>query len=161
LHPCQCGYYGDPTHECSCSPQLVARYQRRISGPLLDRIDLFVDVPRVEYEKLASSERAEPSSAVAQRVAIARAVQRRRFDDEANTMLNSDMNPTQVRAFAQDALDDRSREVLRMAVERLNLSARAFHRTLKLARTIADLAGDETIGPAHLAEAIQYRERID
>lgn len=139
---------------------MVARYQRRISGPLLDRIDLFVDVPRVEYEKLASNERAEPSHEVARRVARAREVQRERFGGNRDTTLNSDMNPSQVREFAQDALDDPSREVLRVAVERLNLSARAFHRTLKLARTIADLGGAEVIGQQHLAEAIQYRERV-
>lgn len=139
---------------------MVARYQRRISGPLLDRIDLFVDVPRVEYEKLASNERAEPSSEVARRVARARDVQRARFGGATDAMLNSDMNPSQVREFAQDALDDPSREVLRVAVERLNLSARAFHRTLKLERTIADLVGAEGIGQQHLAEAIQYRERV-
>lgn len=139
---------------------MVARYQRRISGPLLDRIDLFVDVPRVEYEKLASNERAEPSPEVARRVARAREVQHKRFGGNRDTTLNSDMNPSQVREFAQDALDDPSREVLRVAVERLNLSARAFHRTLKLARTIADLGGAETIAQQHLAEAIQYRERV-
>ena len=139
---------------------MVQRYQRRISGPLLDRIDLFVDVPRVDYEKLAATERAETSETVAARVARARDVQRDRFGPGDETTLNSDMNPTQVRANAQDALDDNAREVLRVAVERLNLSARAFHRTLKLARTIADLAGAEVIESAHLAEAVQYRERI-
>ncbi len=162
MNPCPCGFYGDQAHECTCAPQLVARYQRRISGPLLDRIDLFVDVPRVEYEKLSSNERAESSSAVADRVAQAREVQRHRFvGATSGTMLNSDMNPTEVRAQAQDMLDDGSRNLLKMAVERLNLSARAFHRTLKLARTVADLAGCEVIEQQHIAEAIQYRERLD
>jgi len=140
----------------------VARYQRRISGPLLDRIDLFVDVPRVDFEKLASSVRAEPSSAVASRVDAARSVQRARFAALGSGIaLNSDMGPTEVREFAQEQLDDGARSILRVAVERLNLSARAFHRTLKLARTIADLAGAAGISQAHLAEAIQYRERVE
>lgn len=162
MNPCPCGYLGDPARECVCGSQVVARYQRRISGPLLDRIDLFVDVPRVDFEKLASSARAEPSSAVAERVAIARGVQRDRFTAAGDAIsLNSDMGPTEVRQFAQEQLDDGARTILRVAVERLNLSARAFHRTLKLARTIADLAGAESISQAHLAEAIQYRERVE
>jgi len=162
MNPCPCGYLGDPARECVCGSQVVARYQRRISGPLLDRIDLFVDVPRVDFEKLASSVRAEPSSAVASRVDAARSVQRARFAALGSGIaLNSDMGPTEVREFAQEQLDDGARSILRVAVERLNLSARAFHRTLKLARTIADLAGATGISQAHLAEAIQYRERVE
>lgn len=162
MNPCPCGYYGDPAHECSCSTQTVARYQRRISGPLLDRIDLFVDVPRVEYEKLSATERSEPSAAVTERVERARTRQRERFAGTVSgALVNSEMNPTEVRQFAQDQLDDGSQALLKVAVERLNLSARAFHRTLKLARTIADLAAAEVIGQQHVAEAIQYRERMD
>lgn len=161
MNPCPCGFFGDATRECTCPGQVVARYQRRISGPLLDRIDLFVDVPRVEFEKLAAGNRAETSAAVAERVQEARAVQVRRFKaGTSGTSLNSEMNPTEVREQAQMLLDDRARQLLRTAVERLDLSARAFHRTLKLARTIADLAGSDTIAQQHLAEAVQYRERL-
>ncbi len=163
MNPCPCGYYGDPSRECTCPPAVVGRYQRRISGPLLDRIDLFVDVPRVAYEKLASTTRAEPSAAVAERVARARDVQHQRFaaDDDTGTRLNAEMNPSQVREFAQLKLAGESTNLLRMAVEQLNLSARAFHRVLKLARTIADLAGSDSIEQQHLAESIQYRERME
>ena len=162
MNPCPCGYYGDPARDCTCPPQMVGRYQRRISGPLLDRIDLFVDVPRVAYEKLASTTKAEPSAAVAERVQRARAVQHARFRAEGdNLSLNAEMNPSQVRDHAQLRLGPGAGDLLRVAVEQLNLSARAFHRVLKLARTIADLAGSETIEQLHLAESIQYRERAE
>jgi magnesium chelatase family protein len=162
MNPCPCGYYGDPSHDCSCSPQVVGRYQRRISGPLLDRIDLFADVPRVDFEKLVAATRAEPSAVVADRVRAARNVQRARFADSvARTALNAEMSPGEVREHAQLKLTDTASALLKMAVERLNLSARAFHRTLKLARTIADLADAEPIEQPHVAEAIQYRERVE
>jgi magnesium chelatase family protein len=163
MNPCPCGYYGDPTRDCTCPANVVSRYQRRISGPLLDRIDLFVDVPRVAYEKLAEVTRGEPSDAVAARVQDARAVQQRRFADAATgpTTLNAEMNPSQVREYAQLQLTDGAQNLLKLAVEQLNLSARAFHRVLKLARTIADLAGSDGIDQPHLAESIQYRERAE
>ncbi len=163
MNPCPCGYYGDSSHECSCAPSAVSRYQRRISGPLLDRIDLFVDVPRVAYEKLASTAKGEPSAAVAERVRRAREIQRARFagDGFGGVTLNSDMNASQVRDFAQTQMSEGAGKLLRVAVEQLNLSARAFHRVLKLARTIADLGGSEGIEQAHIAESIQYRERGD
>jgi magnesium chelatase family protein len=162
MNPCPCGYYGDPSHDCTCSPQVVGRYQRRISGPLLDRIDLFADVPRVDFEKLAAATRSEPSAAVAERVRVARTVQRARFAGSlARTALNSEMSPAEVREHAQLQLSESGTSLLKMAVERLNLSARAFHRTLKLARTISDLAGSQPIEQAHVAEAIQYRERVE
>jgi magnesium chelatase family protein len=161
-HRCPCGYYGDPTRDCTCPAGVVSRYQRRISGPLLDRIDLFVDVPRVAYEKLASTAKAESSGAVAERVEAARLVQHRRFAPEGGTTaLNSEMNPSQVRDHAQLQMTEPATGLLKLAVEQLNLSARAFHRVLKLARTIADLAGSEGIDQPHLAESIQYRERAD
>ncbi len=161
MNPCPCGYYGDSVRDCTCPPPLVSRYQRRISGPLLDRIDLFVDVPRVAYEKLASTARSETSAAVRDRVKAARAVQRERLADHAGTALNSEMNPSQVRQFAQLRLGDGAQELLKLAVNQLSLSARAFHRVLKLARTIADLDQCEGIESRHLAESIQYRERVD
>lgn len=156
MNPCPCGYYGDSVKECTCSPSTIARYQRRISGPLLDRIDIFVDVPRVEYEKLADGAAGEPSRAVQGRVEAARARQRGRY---AGTKLgcNADMTPLEIRDFCP--LESDGQALLRAAMQQLQLSARAFHRILKVARTIADLAGAETIGAAHLAEAIQYRPR--
>ncbi len=163
MNPCPCGFYGDPKRDCTCPSQAISRYQRRISGPLLDRIDLFVDVPRVAYEKLASTAKGEPSAAVAERVQRAREVQRGRFasDGPTATTLNAEMTPSQVREHAQLKLADGGGQLLKMAVEQLNLSARAFHRVLKLARTIADLAESEAIETTHLAESIQYRERVE
>jgi magnesium chelatase family protein len=160
LNPCPCGYLGDPERACTCPPQLVGRYQRRLSGPLMDRIDLFVDVPRVPFEKLHAATRGEPSAAVRERVAAAREVQTRRFEG-TKTATNGEMTPAQVRDFAQLEMEPAASELLRRAVERLNLSARAFHRVLKVARTIADLAGSGRIGPQHMAESIQYRARLD
>ena len=160
LNPCPCGFLGDPERECSCPPQLVSRYQRRLSGPLIDRIDLFVDVPRVPFEKLSSVGRSEPSVAVRERVAGARAVQAARFAGAA-TFTNAEMTPAEVRDYAQKVMDPAAGDVLKLAVERLNLSARAFHRLLKVARTIADLAGSETIETPHMAESIQYRARLE
>ena len=155
-NPCPCGYYGDPTRACTCSNTMITRYQKRVSGPLMDRIDLHVDVPRVEYEKLSSNQRGEPSAAVRARVEAARQRQALRF---AGTTLysNADMGPGEVRQFCD--LDDTGRRLMKSAMSQMNLSARGFHRVLKVGRTIADLAGCEQIGPAHLAEALQYRAR--
>ncbi|MCH8949902.1 MAG: YifB family Mg chelatase-like AAA ATPase [Chloroflexi bacterium] len=159
MNPCPCGFYGDPTRECTCSESTVSRYQKRISGPLLDRIDIFVEVPRVEYEKLAGIGTGEPSSAIRERVGRARDVQRGRF---AGTRLlsNAEMTPTEVRKHCQSVLDEQAQSLLKLAMTQLSLSARAFHRVLKLARTIADMANAERIASPHVAEAVQYRHRM-
>ena len=156
MNPCPCGYFGDPSRECTCPLSMVSRYQKRLSGPLLDRIDIHIDVPRVNYEKLTDDRLGEPSEAIRKRVEKARRAQRQRFEGTAMTC-NADMGPAEVREYCQ--LDGAGQSLLRAAMEQLQMSARAFHRVLKLGRTIADLAGSETIETAHLAEAIQYRPR--
>ncbi|MBU0703754.1 MAG: ATP-binding protein, partial [Chloroflexi bacterium] len=156
MNPCPCGYYGDPVRDCTCSMQTISRYQKRISGPLLDRIDIHIEVPRVDYDKLTDDRLGEPSDAIRARVERARVEQRARFADTPLSC-NADMGPTEVRKICQ--LDETGRSLVRAAMQQLQMSARAFHRILKLSRTIADLAGSERIETAHLAEAIQYRPR--
>ena len=156
MNPCPCGFYGDSIRECSCAAGLVARYQKRISGPLLDRIDMFVEVPRVDYEKLMKTDNAENSRQARQRVEEARGRQLSRF--EGTTLAcNADMGPAQVKDVC--ALEDGARGLLQQATRQLQLSARAFHRILKLSRTIADLSASESIQVGHVAEAVQYRPR--
>ena len=157
MNPCPCGYYGDLVRECTCSATAIARYQKRISGPLLDRIDIHVEVPRVDYEKLADKRKVEDSATIRQRVQAARERQLQRF---AGTKLtcNAEMGPAEVRDFCQ--VDASAEKLLKAAMQQLHLSARAFHRVLKLARSIADLAESETIAANHVAEAIQYRPRM-
>ncbi|HST90461.1 MAG TPA: YifB family Mg chelatase-like AAA ATPase [Ktedonobacterales bacterium] len=159
MNPCPCGYHGDPAHECSCSAGTIARYQKRISGPLLDRIDIHVEVPRVEYEKLTDRRDGERSTVVRERVIAARRRQGRRFASLPRVRCNADMGPAEVRTFCE--VEAAAQPLLKAATQRLRLSARAFHRVLKLARTIADLAGEETIRAPHVAEALQYRPRVD
>ena len=156
MNPCPCGYFGDPRRDCSCSSATVTRYQKRISGPLLDRIDIHVEVPRVEFEKLTDDRLGESSEAIRARVEAGRARQRRRLEG-TSLQSNADMGPAEVRVFCP--LDEPGRTLIRQAMNQLQLTARAFHRVLKLGRTIADLAGAEAITPAHLAEALQYRPR--
>jgi magnesium chelatase family protein len=159
MNPCPCGYRGDASRECTCSEMIVTRYQKRISGPLLDRIDIFVEVPRVEYEKLASTASGEESSIVRGRVEETRRVQGARFSD-SRLLYNAEMTPTEVRQYCQSMLDDQAQSLLKLAMTQLSLSARAFHRVLKLARTIADMAGASEIAAPHVAEAVQYRQRV-
>ena len=156
MNPCPCGFYGDPFKECSCSVASVEKYQKRVSGPMLDRIDLFVQVPRVEYDKLMSTDPAEPTARIRERVDSARERQQQRLS-KSSLASNADMTPVEARQFCRT--DDGAQGLLHMAMKQLQLSARAFHRILKVSRTIADLAGDEIIGSAHMAEALQYRAR--
>jgi magnesium chelatase family protein len=153
-NPCPCGYYGDPTHACTCSNSMITRYQKRISGPLIDRIDIHVDVPRVAFEKLTAVRLGESSAVIRQRVEQARATQVARLQ-EVGQLSNSEMGPSEVRRFCP--LDETGTRLMKSAMSQMNLSARAFHRILKVGRTIADLAGQELIQPVHLAEALQYR----
>ncbi len=166
MNPCPCGYLNDPLRPCTCSSGAVTKYQKRISGPLLDRIDIHIEVPRVEYEKLSDRRVGEPSEAIRARVEAARQRQRERFagagGPEAGcqpSFCNADMRPAEIRQFC--ALDGTGQTLMRTAMMQLQLTARAYHRVLKLARTIADLAGAEQIGPQHLAEALQYRPRLN
>jgi magnesium chelatase family protein len=157
MNPCPCGYYGDAVKECTCSNQVITRYQKRISGPMLDRIDIHIEVPRVDYEKLSDDRLGEPSADVRSRVEAARERQRQRFG-ESELACNADMRPAEVREFCQ--LDETCNTLMRTAMNQMQLSARAYHRVLKLARTIADLAGQQNIAPTHLAEALQYRPKL-
>ncbi len=158
MNPCPCGYYGDVKRACTCAEATVTRYQRRISGPLLDRFDLFVEVPRVEYQELSGDPSGETSATVRERVAMAREVQQARLTG-TRFVTNSEMGPLEVRKYCQQMLVPQAQPLLATAMEQLALSARAFHRILKVARTIADLAGSEMIETPHLAEAVQYRRR--
>lgn len=158
MNPCPCGFYADPVKECSCSATAIARYQKRISGPLLDRIDIHVEVPRVDYEKLADKRQIETSATIRARVQAARERQLQRF---AGTKLtcNAEMGPAEVRDCCE--VEPSAEKLLKAAMQQLHLSARAFHPVLKLARTIADLSESEVIAANHVAEAIQYRPRVE
>jgi magnesium chelatase family protein len=157
MNPCPCGYFGDPVRECTCSQQSITRYQKRISGPLLDRIDIHLEVPRIEYEKLSDARSGEPSAVIRERVDAARDRQYARLRGTA-LRTNADMGPREVQGHCQ--LDAAGETLMKAAMRQLQLSARSYHRILKLARTIADLASDETIRSHHLAEALQYRPKV-
>jgi magnesium chelatase family protein len=156
-NPCPCGYLGDKLRACTCTPAMIARYQSRVSGPLMDRIDLHVEVPRVDYDKLLGDERAESSAQVRQRVLMARQRQQARFDGRAGLYANADMGASDVQQLCQLRPD--ARQLLDLSVRKMQLSARAYHRVLKLSRTIADLSDCDLIEAQHVAEAIQYRPR--
>ena len=156
MNPCPCGDYGDPVKECTCSLANVLHYQKRNSGPLLDRTDIHVQAPREDYEKLSGNRLGEPSEKIRERVEQARARQRQRFAG-TNLQANADMGPAEVQQYC--AIDDAGKNLLRPAMQQMQMSARAYHRILKLARTIADLPDSDKIETQHLAEAIQYRPR--
>ncbi len=157
-NPCPCGNYSDPEKECSCPPSAIAKYQRKISGPLLDRIDIHIEVPRLKYDHLTSKEVSEPSSDIRYRVQSARNVQCTRLAEE-KICSNSEMNARQVQKYCK--LDEKTNTTLRDASNRLGFSGRSIHKILKLARTIADLAGKENIEINSVMEALQYRPKIN
>lgn len=157
MNPCPCGNATDPEKLCACSPSNIIRYQRKISGPILDRIDIHIEVPRLKFDKLSSEKMGESSDSIRQRVIAARNRQQARFKNLDGIIANSEMTGQQMKEFCK--LGEKELELLRKAVNQLQLSARAYHRIIKIARTIADLAGSENIELPHLAEAIQYRQR--
>ena len=152
---CPCGNYGNPTQECTCSAMQIQKYAGKISGPLLDRIDIHVEVPSVKYVELASKRAGESSECIRSRVVAARALQARRFTGRKEVFCNSDMGPAELREFC--IIDGGGADLLKSAMSKLGLSARAYDRILKVARSIADLADSNAIRAEHLAEAIQYR----
>ena len=154
MNLCKCGWYGDPSGRCTCSERAVESYRSRISGPLLDRIDIVVEVPAVHFEDLRARAEAEPSAEVKKRVDAARKRQLQRFGTSAG-MCNARMGPGEMRKYCE--LDEVSAELMKQAFEAMGLTARSYDRILKVARTVADLDGSEEIQAQHIAEAIQYR----
>ena len=155
MNPCPCGYYGDPTHRCVCSPGQIQRYMNKISGPLLDRIDIQVEITPVPFDDISRAAPGEPSADIRRRVVAARALQEQRYRPHPGVHCNAQMTERMIHQYAEPAAE--GIELLRMAMKRLSRSARAYNRILKVARTIADLDGSESVGTAHLAEAIGYR----
>lgn len=157
-NPCPCGFFRDEARNCTCMPGTITRYQKRISGPILDRIDIHITVPAVKVEKLTKEHKAESSATIQKRVQKARDIQLKRFKGLKITS-NAEMNNKQLKQFCN--LDQQSILLLKQAISKLNLSARAFHRVIKIARTIADLESSEKIKSKHVAEALQYRPQVD
>ena len=155
MNPCPCGYFNDPTHHCVCTPGQIQRYMNKISGPLLDRIDIQCEITPVPFKDISKAQPGEPSSVIRKRVIKARLIQEERFKDVKGIHCNAMMTERMIHQYAEP--DEAGINLLRMAMERLNLSARAYNRILKVARTIADLEGSEKVCPEHLAEAINYR----
>jgi magnesium chelatase family protein len=155
MNPCPCGYFGDLKREWRCGPVQVQRYRQRISGPLLDRIDLHIEVPAVEYRDISSTRTEESSAAIRDRVQRAREQQHTRFHSDAKVNCNARMGPRQIKQHCK--LSGESQELIRVAMTELKLSARAYDRILKVSRTVADLAASDAITPEHVSEAIQYR----
>jgi len=155
MNPCPCGYYSDLSHDCSCNPPQIQKYMSRISGPLLDRIDIHIEVPAVKYKELSSERTGESSENIRERVQKSRLAQNKRFEKEKDIFCNAHMQSNEIRKYCK--VDESGQELLKNAITKLGLSARAYDRILKVARTIADLAGSEQILPEYVAEAIQYR----
>ena len=154
MNPCPCGYYGSTEKECTCTPEAIKKYMGKISGPLLDRIDMQIEVAPVKYQKLEQKQIAETSEEIKQRVDKARNIQLKRYEGQ-KIYSNSELTPKLIETYCE--LDKSSQKIMKEAFQKLNFSARAYHRILKVARTIADLEEKEKIEVAHIAEAIQYR----
>ena len=157
-NPCPCGFYGDPNRACGCTPNQIKRYRAKLSGPLLDRIDMHIDVPRVDYDKLMGERQGEGSLDIRRRVEKARQIQIERFADYPGLFANADMTVSEIDEFC--ILDADARRVLTAAVRKHQLSARSYHRILKLSRTIADLDSSDSIQVGHISEALQYRPAV-
>jgi magnesium chelatase family protein len=155
LNPCPCGYYTDPRHECTCTTVQIQRYMSKISGPLLDRIDIHVEVPALTYEELSQKQGGADSGSLRDKVVSARTIQLDRYKGDNKVYCNAHMESRHLRKYCE--LDETSRNLLKTAIEKLGLSARAYDRILKVSRTIADIDGKESVGSSHIAEAIQYR----
>jgi magnesium chelatase family protein len=155
MNPCPCGYFGDPNHDCACAPVQIQRYMARVSGPLLDRFDIHIEVPAVKFKELSGTASGEPSEQIRERVMVARKVQLERFRNHDHLYCNARMESRDLRTFCQ--IDDRGHDLLKVAITKLGLSARAYDRILKVSRTIADIEGSEEIKPEFVSEAIQYR----
>jgi len=155
MNPCPCGYATDPHHQCTCTPQQIQKYMARISGPLLDRIDIHIEVPAVKFSDLSAKAPGEPSEIIRERVQAARLKQTARFAGIKGVFANAHMESRLIRRFCQ--IDQTCEDLLRNAINKLGLSARAYDRILKVSRTIADLSNSEKILPEHISEAIQYR----
>ncbi|MGB4783012.1 ATP-binding protein [Candidatus Methylomirabilis sp.] len=155
MNPCLCGFYTDPSRECTCTQLQIQKYMAKISGPLLDRIDLHIEVPTVKYSELSSKQQGEPSSAIRERVVRARGIQHERFKNRRGIYANAGMQTKDIQTYCK--LDAPSEELLKMAITKLGLSARAYDHILKVGRTITDLVGVDDIRPEHISEAIQYR----
>jgi magnesium chelatase family protein len=155
MNPCPCGYFTDPNKECTCAPPQIQRYMAKISGPLLDRIDIHIEVPAVKYKELSAETKSETSAQIRERIIKARKIELNRFASMKNIFCNGDMGTKEIREYCK--LDSASAELLKMAMTKLGLSARAYDRILKVSRTIADLEASENILPQHISEAIQYR----
>lgn len=151
---CPCGYYTDPSRECTCTPHQIQKYLGKISGPLLDRIDLHIEVPALKWKEISGTEPSESSEAIRERISRAREIQQKRFEGQG-LHCNAQMGTSQLRKYC--VLDEPSQTLLKNAMEKFGLSARAYDRILKVARTIADLDAEESIKPGYIAEAIQYR----
>jgi len=155
-NPCPCGFYGDPNKACQCLPSQIAKYRRKLSGPLIDRIDLFIEVPQLKFEKLTAPDEENCSAKIKERVERARQIQRERFLT-GEALVNSEMQIPQIKKYCQ--IDSKSQNILNRFVDSGKLSARGYHRVLKVARTIADLDNSEKISYNHLTEALMYRVR--
>ena len=156
MNPCKCGYLGHPTKQCTCSPGEIQRYRHRISGPMLDRIDIHIEVPAVTYEELSTKAPGEPSESIRKRVIAARKLQLERYRNEG-IYKNADLTSPMVKKYCP--LSPEAEQLLQQSFDKLNLSARAYYRILKVARTIADLANSEQLELAHITEALRYRNQ--